>query len=474
AGRELACRGRGVPGDQRLRIPELLHALRAQHQPRRQFDHLHARRPDRLRGQRTSGTRRRRPRLDRRAPRGAALVQRVGERDQPPHGVGERLPQLVHDGLGPQHQQLARPHLPVPVPGAPLRPRQIPGHAQTARRRARCCRGRCHRRGQPGMTTGSRSSAMSLLSRVTPSRASALRLPPGLPRLAARPIGRPGPGPGPPLGAQRRRLDRVVRTLPVPRGTSVTGRVLDGVRAEVVTASGVRPERTVVHFHGGGYCIGSPRMMRAWAAHLSAQAHCRVVVPDYRLAPAHPHPAGLDDARAVLNALFGEDAPGSVVVSGDSAGAGLALSLLPAPRDAGAKPPPRGMLMSPWLDPHPGPPARAGPVRTPPVVPPRGPGAGGARPRPPRPRAAGAPPRSSPLLARHDGLPPLLLQAASDELLAPDAERAAASASAAGADVTYTKWPRMWHDFILQPGLVAAADSAVSQAAWFVTTVTGS
>jgi acetyl esterase/lipase len=44
----------------------------------------------------------------------------------------------------------------------------------------------------------------------------------------------------------------------------------------------------------------------------------------------------------------------------------------------------------------------------------------------------------------------------------------AARASAAGVDVTYTRWPRLWHDFMLQPGLLAAADSALAQAAWFV------
>ena len=58
-------------------------------------------------------------------------------------------------------------------------------------------------------------------------------------------------------------------------------------------------------------------------------------------------------------------------------------------------------------------------------------------------------------------------------MLAPDAELLAASAAAAGVDVTYTRWPRMWHDFALQPGLLAAADSALAQAAWFVETVTG-
>ena len=79
----------------------------------------------------------------------------------------------------------------------------------------------------------------------------------------------------------------------------------------------------------------------------------------------------------------------------------------------------------------------------------------------------------SPLHATHSGLPPLLIQAGTEELLAPDAGLLAASASAAGVDVTYTRWPRMWHDFTLQAGLLAAADSAVAQASWFVRKVTG-
>src|SRR5262249_56399311 len=66
-------------------------------------------------------------------------------------------------------------------------------------------------------------------------------------------------------------------------------------------------------------------------------------------------------------------------------------------------------------------------------------------------------PSVSPLLAAHGDLPPLLIQAGSDDLLAPDAEGLAASASAAGVDVTYTRWPRMWHYFELQPVLVATS-----------------
>jgi cation diffusion facilitator CzcD-associated flavoprotein CzcO len=102
------------------------------------------------------------------------------------------------------------------------------------------------------------------------------------------------------------------------------------------------------------------------------------------------------------------------------------------------------------------------------------------RVRPARPAAcarayadpsAWASPLVSPLAA-HGSLPPLLIQAGTDELLAPDAGLLAAGAAGAGVDVTYTRWPRLWHDFPLQPGLLAAADSALAQAAWFVRRVT--
>ena len=312
-------------------------------------------------------------------------------------------------------------------------------------------------------------SAGRLLGRVTPSRATALRLPAGLMGPCVRQIGRRVLDPALPWEVQRRRLDQVARNLPVPRGTNVADRVLNGVRAHVVTADGVRPERTVLHLHGGGYCIGSPYMMRAWAAHLSAQAVCRVVVPDYRLAPEHPHPAGLDDARAVMDALLGEGSPASIVVSGDSAGGGLALAFILALRDAGESLPAGCMLASPWLDLCRDRRAVPSLVRRELML---TPGWLEACATAYAPRADWAAPSVSPLLAGHGGLPPLLVQAGSDELLAPDAERLAASASATGTDVTYTKWPGMWHDFVLHPGLVAAADGAVAQSAWFVQAVT--
>jgi acetyl esterase/lipase len=307
--------------------------------------------------------------------------------------------------------------------------------------------------------------------RASLSRAAAVRLPPALLRPGIRQLGRRVLDPGVPWAAQRRRLDAFMRASPVPRGTSIAVTTLNGVPAEVVAGGGTSPERTVVHFHGGGYCVGSALMARTWAARLSASAACRVVLPEYRLAPEHPHPAAVEDARQVISALLSEGAPASIVVSGDSAGAGLALSAILALRDEGEPLPAGCILLSPWLDLGRDRQAVPALVRKDVLLSPRWLEACAvAYARPSR----WADPSVSPLLAAHGGLPPLLIQAGSDDLLAPDAERLAASASSAGVEVTYTRWPRMWHDFMLQPGLLAAADSALSQAAWFVQTVTGS
>ena len=236
----------------------------------------------------------------------------------------------------------------------------------------------------------------------------------------------------------------------------------------MVAAGGAAPERTVVHFHGGGYCVGSGRLARTWAAHLSARARCRVVLPAYRLAPENPHPAALEDAHRVMGALLGEVPAAGIVVSGDSAGGGLALSLVLARRNRGAESPAGCILLSPWLDLSRDRAAVPDLVHRDVLL---SPGwlkaCARAYARPP----AWTDPSVSPLLAAHHGLPPLLIQAGTDELLAPDAGCLAASASAAGTDVSYTRWPGMWHDFTLQAGLLAAADSALSQAAWFVGSV---
>jgi len=300
----------------------------------------------------------------------------------------------------------------------------------------------------------------------------ALRVPPPVMRLGVRQLGRRCLDPALPWAVQRTRLDQLTRTSLLPHGTTVVRQAIGGVPAEVVSARAAGSQPTVIHFHGGGYCVGSASLPRSWAAQLSARTGCRVVLPEYRLAPEHPHPAALEDARAVLKALSGEVTPGSVVISGDSAGGGLALALVLSLREEGGEPPAGCVLLSAWLDL--GRDRRAVPdlVRRDVILTPDWLDACARAYAAP---SAWADPLVSPLHAAHAahaGLPPLLIQAGTSELLAPDAELLAASASAAGVHVTYTRWPRMWHDFALQPGLLAAADSALAQAAWFIGHVT--
>lgn len=289
-----------------------------------------------------------------------------------------------------------------------------------------------------------------------------IRVPQTLVRLGARQVSRRAFDPSLPWEVQRRRLDRLVRSWPLRRGTSLTETALNGVRVEVVTATGA-PAVTVVHFHGGGYCVGSPAEARDWAAYLSARAECRMILPDYRLSPEHPYPAALEDARAVVRAVLAETEPGTVLVSGDSAGGGLALVIAQSgQRLAGC------MLMSPWLDLTADWSADPELVRRDVILTPAWLEACAEAYAQEADRAR---PTISPLYGDLEGLPPLLIQCGTDDLVAPDAERLTVRARAAGVDVTATRWPRLWHNFPLQPDLLAAADAAVTQAASFIARV---
>lgn len=104
---------------------------------------------------------------------------------------------------------------------------------------------------------------------------------------------------------------------------------------------------TVVHLHGGGYRLGSAAGWRGFAERLCEGTEARIVVPDYALAPERPYPAAIHDAAAVLEAVVAQ-APGPVILSGDSAGGGLALAV--ASLLAGPTPIAGLILISPWLD----------------------------------------------------------------------------------------------------------------------------
>ncbi|MCC7413801.1 MAG: alpha/beta hydrolase fold domain-containing protein [Gammaproteobacteria bacterium] len=153
-----------------------------------------------------------------------------------------------------------------------------------------------------------------------------------------------------PVETRRRFLTRMSAVRILPPGARVRQVQLAGVAAEAVTCTGATGP-TVLYLHGGGFCLCSPLTHRALCGWLAAASGAELVAIDYRLAPEHPHPAALGDARRVWDALITAGrAPRRMLIAGDSAGGWLALMLAQSLRDEGAALPAGLILFSPVAD----------------------------------------------------------------------------------------------------------------------------
>ena len=143
-------------------------------------------------------------------------------------------------------------------------------------------------------------------------------------------------------------LDGFSRLNPGPSGGTFEMGERGGVPTAVLRKSGVPAKGRVLMAHGGGFAFGSPRTHRALGMHLALRTGCEVWIPDYRLAPEHCFPAGIEDVLRVYEAATAEG--GEVAVVGDSAGGNLAAVLVQEVRNRGGKMPSACALLSPWLD----------------------------------------------------------------------------------------------------------------------------
>jgi epsilon-lactone hydrolase len=211
-------------------------------------------------------------------------------------------------------------------------------------------------------------------------------------------------------------------------------------------------DRVVLHLHGGAYLMGSPRTHRPLAASLSRTSRSTVVVPDYRLAPAHVFPAALEDAMGTYRWLVEDRGfrPSRIAITGDSAGGGLGVALLVRLRDEGFELPACYAGMSPWVDLTGTNPSLADLDELDPWL--------IADMMLPVARLyAGETPLEDPLLsplyADLSGLPPMLVHAGTHEILLDDARRLVERAREAGVDASLGEFEEMWHVFQAFPGL---------------------
>lgn len=137
--------------------------------------------------------------------------------------------------------------------------------------------------------------------------------------------------------------------FPLPSDVSVTLATLGGRPVEWLTVSDA-PLHIVLLVHGGGYCIGGLDSHRHLGGEIARQTGSRVAVIDYRLAPEHPYPAGLDDLKQAYGELLEMAGNDRIALVGDSAGAGLAMALLAELLREGRPLPASLYCMSPWAD----------------------------------------------------------------------------------------------------------------------------
>jgi acetyl esterase/lipase len=261
-------------------------------------------------------------------------------------------------------------------------------------------------------------------------------------------------------------FNELMAQVPVAPDVQQSPVEIGGVAGVEVTIDGNEYENVILYFHGGVYVIGSAASSVPLVGDLVRRTGAKAITLEYRLAPEHPYPAAVEDARAAYEGLLAQGiAPGQIALAGESAGGGLAVALLLALREAGVPLPSCAYLMSPYVDLTLSGETLATKQEVDPVLTPDGLEArvpdyvGGAD---------ASDPFISPVFGDLSGLPPLLIQVGSHEILLSDAVRLAGRAAISDVPVTLEVTPGVPHVFQGFAGLLDEAGAALDRASVFL------
>jgi monoterpene epsilon-lactone hydrolase len=269
------------------------------------------------------------------------------------------------------------------------------------------------------------------------------------------------------VGEIRENFAKLMSAMPVPDGIRVHETSLGGRPALRVIPDAGAGSGTLLYLHGGSHVVGSPRTALGLTAGLVTRTGIPGISLDYRLAPEHPFPSDVEDVVAAYRDLLDQGlAPGSIAFAGDSAGGGLAITGAIAARDAGLPAPAAIVAFSPGADA-----TRSGESMV-----------TKAEADPLLDRATldrmgsfyvAGQDRRNPLLspavtADLTGLPPMLVQAGTNEMLLDDARRLALRASDAEVDVILDITAKVPHVFQSFTGTIDEAGEALDRAALFL------
>src|SRR5258705_4225194 len=264
------------------------------------------------------------------------------------------------------------------------------------------------------------------------------------------------------VNEQRRLLREAISAQPLPADVTVTATELGGVPTAEITVDGIEPRHVVLYFHGGVYVMSDAFLAAGLAAQIGRRTQAKVISVDYRLAPEHPYPAAVDDALAAYEALLDNGtAPSDIAFAGESAGGGLAIATLLNARDHGLPLPAVAFVMSPYVDL-----TLAGTTMETrrEVDPLLSREALQARVTDYTAGQDAALGLISPVFADLSGLPPLIIQAGTHEVLLDDAVRLAQQAATADVEVTLDITPGMPHVLQAYSPILDEAAAALDRA----------
>jgi acetyl esterase/lipase len=268
------------------------------------------------------------------------------------------------------------------------------------------------------------------------------------------------------VNEQRRLLRELVSAQPLPADVTVTAAALGGVPTAEITVDGVEPRHVVLYFHGGVYVLGDAFQAAGLAAQVGRRTKAKVISVDYRLAPEHPYPAAVDDALAAYQALLEAGlAPSDIAFAGESAGGGLAIATMVNAREHGLPLPAAALVMSPYADL-----TLAGATmetkrEADPLLSPEALRARVGDYTAGQDAALGL---ISPVFADLSGLPPLIIQAGTHEILLDDAVGLARHAAVADVQVTLDITPGVPHVFQAYYLILDEAAAALDRAGQFL------
>lgn len=300
------------------------------------------------------------------------------------------------------------------------------------------------------------TAAWERLRQITPADAAA--------RASLRPMLAPYKGglAGP---EARPAYDEIMERVAPVSGVTFEWDTVGGIDGWWVKPAGATERRAILFLHGGWFVFGSAKAYRNFAGHVAQRAGIACFVPDYRLAPEHPLPAAIDDARAAYDGLVSRGFE-NISIVGDSAGGTLAIELLAAlSKDEGAVRAASAVLLSPVTDLTLSAPSwetrdEADLYFT------------KAQAQSLVAMYLGATeasdPRASALNLDLTGLPPIYMIAGDDEMLLDDSRNFVRRAVAAGVDAKLDIWEGMLHVFPNQVGLFEASDTALNEIAAFL------